>query len=585
MSESGGPRLPQHPEARADDTAPTDNAASGQLQFGVFEMDLRSGELKKRGLRVRLQRQPFKVLACLAGRNGALVGREELKAALWSGDTFVDFDQGLNFCIKQIRYALGDDAQTPRYVETLPRRGYRFIAPVRQAEESPRPAAVTDSADAPLPHAPERSVAVLPFSDLSPARDQDYFCEGIAEEILNALRRVARLKVASRSSSFRLGSSGLDAREIGRQLGVATVLDGSLRKAGDRLRINVELVDARDGFQIWSEQYDREVRDVFAIQEEIARTVAQALEVSLSAQESGALGKRATREVLAYESYLRARKYYDQYNRRGIEFALGLFAQAIEQDSAYAAAYAGLSDCRCYLFMNAGRNPENLDRARAAARVALDLDPDLAEAHASLGTVLSLSGHHAEAEEAFEAAIRLDPRLFEARYFYARDCFAQGQLEKAARQYQEAMRTRPEDFQAPLLVAQIYDDLGRPQDALAARRRGVAAAEERLRLRPDDIRALYMGANGLVALGDRERGLDWARRAIELDSADPMLLYNVACIQSLAGDREAALTSLEQSLAAGMSAREWLEHDSNLEPIRDDPRFKAILDRLPLGFG
>jgi adenylate cyclase len=582
MPAQNGPKLQQGSPSRADEGITNGSGSCGQLRFGVFEMDLRSGELTKRGLRVRLQRQPFKVLACLASRNGELVDREELKAALWNGETFVDFDQGLNFCIKQIRYALGDDAQTPRFVETLPRRGYRFLAPVQHAEEPPRPAAAPR---APVSPPPDRSVAVLPFADLSPEKNQDYFCEGIAEEILNALRRVAHLKVASRSSSFRLRSAGLDAREIGRQLGVATLLDGSLRKSGDRLRINVELVDARDGFQLWSEQYDREVRDVFAIQEEIARTVAQALEVSLSAQESGALGKRATREILAYESYLRARKYFYQYNRRGIEFALDLFSQAISQDPSFAAAFAGVADCRSYLFMNAGRNPDNLDCARAAARTALDLDPDLAEAHTSLGTVLSLSGQHAEAEEAFEAAIRLDPRLFEAHYFYARDCFAQGRLEEAARQYEEAMRARPEDFQAPLLVAQVYDDLARPLDAGAARRRGLASAEERLRMNPDDIRALYMGANALVALGDRERGLAWARRAVELDPGEPMLLYNVACIQSLAGDREAALTSLEQSTAAGMSAREWLEHDSNLEPIRDDPRFQAILERLPSSAG
>ena len=240
MPAQNGPKLQQGSPSRADEGITNGSGSCGQLRFGVFEMDLRSGELTKRGLRVRLQRQPFKVLARLASRNGELVDREELKAALWNGETFVDFDQGLNFCIKQIRYALGDDAQTPRFVETLPRRGYRFLAPVQQAEEPPRPAAAPS---APLSPPPDRSIAVLPFADMSPEKDQDYFCEGIAEEILNALRRVAHLQVASRSSSFRLRSAGLDAREIGRRLGVATLLDGSVRKSGDRLRITVELVD------------------------------------------------------------------------------------------------------------------------------------------------------------------------------------------------------------------------------------------------------------------------------------------------------------------------------------------------------
>ncbi len=263
------------------------------IRFGAFEIDLRSAELRKGGAKVRLQRQPFKMLELLAGQAGILVTRDELRAELWGQDTFVDFDQGLNFCIRQIRTALGDDAQTPRFVETLPRRGYRFIAPIRAPEPVLRIASTEPNNEAPSePRRTDRSVAVLPFGDLSPAKDQGCFCEGIAQEILGALGRVECLRVASRASSFGFRCTDLDAREIGRRLGVAHLLDGSVRTCGDRIRITVGLADAGDGFHVWSEQYDRRGQDVFAIQEEIARAVARALAVILSTQEIGALGRQ-----------------------------------------------------------------------------------------------------------------------------------------------------------------------------------------------------------------------------------------------------------------------------------------------------
>jgi TolB-like protein/Flp pilus assembly protein TadD len=422
----------------------------------------------------------------------------------------------------------------------------------------------------------ERSIAVLPFADMSRERDQEYFCEGVAEEILLALRQVPGLRVASRSASFRLGA-GADAREAGHKLGVATLLDGSVRRSGDRLRIAVELIDTSDGFQLWSGRHEGSLSDVFALQDEIALGVVEALRVKLP---PGGTSGPGTREVEAYDLYLRGRKLYYEYGRRGVQEALALFAKAIERDPAYARAYAGIADCRCFLFLYSTRDPSDLERAAEAALAALRLDAGLAEAHASQATTLSLKGHHAEAEAAFATATRLDPDLYEAHYFRARDAFAQGKREEAVRAYEEAMRVRPEDCQAPLLVAQSYDDLGRPELATGARRRGVRLAEERLALQPNDVRALYLGANGLVALGESEKGLDWARRAVALEPAEPMVLYNVACIRSLAGDLEGALSDLERAVGLGLAQRGWLEHDSNLDAIRGDPRFQALLARL-----
>ncbi|RPI11345.1 MAG: hypothetical protein EHM65_07175, partial [Acidobacteriales bacterium] len=339
------------------------------------------------------------------------------------------------------------------------------------------------------------SVGVLPFADLSQERDQGYFCEGVAEEIINALNRLRHLHVASRTSAFRFKDQAADIIEIGRKLRVRTLLEGSVRKAGDRLRIAVRLTNAENGYQLWSETYDRQMTDIFAIQEEIARHVAEALKVTLSPAEKDALGKPATSDIQAYDYYLLGRSYYYRFAPREVEFAKQLFAQAIERDPRYAMAHAGLADCWSFLYLYGGRREAAREQADRVSMQAIDLDPESAQAHASRALALSLNERDVEAKESFETAIRLDPELFEAYYFYARHCFAHGEQEKAVRLYEHAMRVRPEDYQATLLLAQSYDDLGRYEDAIAARRRGIELAEQHLRLKPDDARACYMASN------------------------------------------------------------------------------------------
>ncbi|MGA2362757.1 MAG: protein kinase [Candidatus Aminicenantales bacterium] len=428
--------------------------------------------------------------------------------------------------------------------------------------------------------ASDASVAVLPFVDLSREKDQEYFCEGIAAEIIGALTRVAGIRLASRTSSFRFRGTALDSREIARRLRVRALLEGSVRKAGDRLRVTAELVDGASGFALWSETFDRKFADIFAIQEEIARSIADALNVSLSRSEHEALGQPSTSDVRAYDQYLRGRKYYYQYRRRGVEMALEMFQRAIELDPSYARAWAGVADCYCFFYLYVARVPENIQRAEAASRKAIELDPDLAEAQASWGVAMSVASRNDEAVAAFEKALRLDPGLFEARYFYARHSFASGDSPKAARLYEAAEALRPEDYQSPTLVAQIYDDLGQPEMATAARRRGLRKAEEILRLHPDDTRARYMGANALLILGDREKGLEWARAAIAQEPDEPMVLYNVGCIFSVAGETEMAINVLERAVDRGLTQRGWFEHDSNLDPLRGHPSFQALLKLL-----
>jgi TolB-like protein/Flp pilus assembly protein TadD len=424
------------------------------------------------------------------------------------------------------------------------------------------------------------SIAVLPFADMSRERDQGYFCDGIAEEIINALCRIQGLRVASRTGSFQFKGAAADLREIGNTLRVDNVLEGSVRKSDNRLRITVQLVEAARGYHLWSESFDRELRDVFAIQQEIARNIARSLEVTLSPQEKGALAEIPTSHVQAYDYYLRGRSFYYRYGRHEIEFALQLFSRATELDPGYALAHAGLADCWSYIYLYSERKDALRDQAEAAGRRAAELAPECAQAQASLAVALSLGSRKEEAQAAFERAIRLDPALFEAWYFYARHAFAGGDMPKAASLYEEAMRVRPEDFNAPLLVAQVYQELGRPTDAQAARRLGVDLVQRHIDLHPDDARALYMGANGLVALGEKEKGLEWARRARRIDPDDPMLLYNLGCIHALAGDPDDALDCLERAAAGGILQKGWYEHDGDLVALHGHPRFKALLERM-----
>ena len=424
------------------------------------------------------------------------------------------------------------------------------------------------------------SIAVLPFSDLSQEKDQDYFCEGIAEEILNALSRVPGLRVSSRAASFRQQRAGLDSRELGRRLSVGTLLDGSVRKAGNQLRITAQLVNAENGFQIWSQRFDREMSGIFAIQEEIARHIVEAFESALGPQAREALGRAPTKNVRAYDYYLRGRRFFYQFGPQDMEFARQLFQQAIQADPDYVLAHAGLADCYSYRYLYSGRREEDLRKAEAASRRAVELDPNSAQARTSHGAVLSAFARNDEAEAAFEAALRLDPNLFEANYFFARHCFASGQQEKALRLYEHAMRVRPEDYQAPLLMAQSYDDLGRGEEGAAARRRGVENAEEHLRLNPDDVRAVYMAANGLAALGEHERSRQWADRALAMRPNDAMLLYNLGCIYAMLGLTGEALDCLEKAAGLGLMQKAWLERDSNLDSLRAHARFQTLLNSM-----
>jgi serine/threonine protein kinase/tetratricopeptide (TPR) repeat protein len=425
-----------------------------------------------------------------------------------------------------------------------------------------------------------KSIAVLPFVNMSNDAENEYFSDGIAEEIINALTRVQALRVTSRTSTFAFKGKNEDIGEIGRKLKVATVLEGSVRKAGNRLRVTAQLVRVADGSNLWSERYDRQLEDVFAIQDEIAGNIVRALRVVLSEGEKRAIEAAPTGNVEAYEFYLRGRQFFHQWSRTGIQYARRMFERAIDIDQNYAIAYAGVADCCAFLYMYWDGSRANLEGAEAASRKALDLAPEIAEAHASRGFARTLEQDYEGARHEFETAIRLNPNLYEAHYLYARAHLQAGNLEEAVRQFEAAARVRPEDYQATLLSSGPLNGLGRHQEAKALLREGLAVAEKHLELNPGDARALYLGAAALIQLGERERGLEWAGRARSANESDSLVLYNVACVYALGDLADEAVECLEKATQNGFGHREWIENDSDLNSLRQDPRFQALLKRM-----
>jgi serine/threonine protein kinase/Flp pilus assembly protein TadD len=458
------------------------------------------------------------------------------------------------------------------------------FAQALQASLIGAPASHSESEDAtvvtPGNARPQPSIAVLPFADMSSERDQEYFADGITEEIINALTKIRALRVASRSSAFAFKGKSVDIRRVAEQLNATSVLEGSIRKMGKRIRVTAQLINATDGYHLWSERYDREIEDIFAVQDDIAARVAEALRVMLSEAERKAIEVTPAADVRAYDYYLRGRELTSLHRRESYRQALEMFRRAIDIDPNYARAYAGMADCYAELYHYLEASEANMQRALEASRRALELDPDSPEAHASRGYVLGLGNHFEEARAEFETAIRLAPTLFESHYLFGRACWASGWMEEAALHFEEACRVRPEDYQAPILLSSVYDTLGETAKGNEARRRGVSAARRYLQLYPTEVRALYLGAGALRVLGLEKEAQEWARAALGAGSDDPAVYYNVACFYALGGDTEEALSCLEKAVEYGFAHLEWLLNDVDLKPLQDEPRFRALLERL-----
>jgi adenylate cyclase len=454
--------------------------------------------------------------------------------------------------------------------------------PVAALPEAATPARRASDAGPAAQQPPDASVAILPFNDLSEARDQDYFCDGLAEEILNALAKVRGLHVASRTASFRFRDGTVSPSDIGRQLQVAAIMEGSVRKAGDRVRVTAQLVDASNGYHLWSENFDRNLADIFAIQEEIARNVVAAVRPALRTPLPFDLQKHAPHDMRAYEFYLRGRQQGARMTEIWMKQAPAMFRRAIALDPDYAQAYAGLADslCELMLWRMVGRD-DALDEAQAAAHRALELDPDLAEAHVARGHALMIGGDSEGATEAFEHALKLDPELYVAHY-YARHCYTQGHFARAVDLFEAAHRVQPDEFQALALAVNAADAAGDDVRRTKLAIEGLACASHQARIDPENARAHYMTAGLMqhLRVGDRGKAeMDYALR-IRPDDFD--VLYNAACFYALGGDADRALDVLERAVDRGEGSLEWIEHDSDFRSLQDTPRFEQIKAKLRL---
>lgn len=453
------------------------------------------------------------------------------------------------------------------------------LAGPAQADPAPAAPATAPAAQQPA-HESRHTIAVLPFVNMSGDAENEYFSDGIAEEILNLLTKLPQLKVSSRTSSFAFKGKDVNIPTVARELGVSTVLEGSVRRAGDHVRITAQLIETNDDSHLWSETYDREMKDVFAIQDDIARSIAAALQVTLSPKERRSLQNVATADARAYDFYLRGRKYFYAMNRRDFLHAIRMYEQAIALDPKYAQAHAGMADAYAFLYRYSNALPENLQQAQQSSLRAVELDPDSPEAHAARGTALVLDQQYAQAEKHFETAILLNPNLYESYYFYGRACMATGNAEKAARLFIQASEANPADYQSLSFLGQAYDSMGRKELAAQVLSTSMGLLERHLQMNPDDSRALCFGAVNLAELGHRERAIEWVERALDAAGGEAFIQYNSACTFAVLGETDRAIGLLERAVDLGWGDRAWIENDSDLVSLRDDPRFAALLARI-----
>ena len=608
------------------------------VHFGIFQIDLKARELHKAGVKVKLQEQPFRVLALLVERAGQVVTREELRQRVWPTDAYVAFDQGLNNAIKKVRDALGDSADSPRFVETLARHGYRFVAPVgslpqRHSEPQVRSDlrshwkfAFIGLASAFLlaalaywawhrsnAGAPTEKVilAVLPFDSLGHDPDQEFFSDGLTEEMIAQLGKLnpERLTVISRGSVARYKDSRLAANQIGGELHADYLVQGSVRRSADRVRITVQLIQVRDQTDLWAESYDRELKDILTLQDSVSRTIANQIHITLTPGQRTRL-RGGNLEPEAYEAYLKGRYYWNKRTGEGLQKALVYFQQAINRDSTYGAAYSGLADCNSGLAWHGFKSPaEALPIANAAALRAIEIDPQSAEAHASLGLVLTHRWDWAGAEAEFKQALRLDPRYANAHHWYGDYLSIMGRHDEALLEARQALELDPLNLMIGTWVGRRYYLAGKYDLAIEQGRNteeldaNFAAAH------------LLLGEN-YVQVGLHDQGLAELQTAAGLSGNSPLYLAQVAVAYASAGKNTEALQIVAQlqsiastryvspyglaQIYAALSDKEqtfkwlqlayedravWMSYlavDPVFHSLRSDQRFQDLLRRVHL---
>jgi adenylate cyclase len=423
------------------------------------------------------------------------------------------------------------------------------------------------------------SIAVLPFDDLSEKGNQAYFCEGLAEEILDTLRKIPNLRIASRMTAFQLNSRETDVREVGRKLNVQAELKGGVCKSGDELQITVELVNTTDGKLLWSRHYDRPLKEIFAIQDKIVNSITKSLNIPVKHK---ADAKRQHVDPKAYDLFLHGLSCFGKHTTQDNVYARQLFKQTIDLEPGFGRGWAALAYTYGYSYMYFNATDVNLAEAKRTSAQALKLAPDLAESHISSGIACCMNQNYKKAVAEFEKAIELDPKNFNAWYFFGRAKVHEGDLKRALKLFERASRVRPEDFQSVLLQAQLWTSLNQKDKALEVTREGIERVRALLELNPDDNRALNMGAFALLRLGQAEEAKRWMTTSMKNAPMDSIIQYNGACFFSLAGDLDHALDCLENCLIkVGNISREWLVHDSDMDNIRDHPRYEEIIRSFP----
>jgi TolB-like protein/DNA-binding winged helix-turn-helix (wHTH) protein/Tfp pilus assembly protein PilF len=623
----------------------TTSSAAGQdglLRFGPFRLDPRTGELRREGVGVKLQNQPARVLSLLAVRAGELVTRDEIRRAIWGEDTYVDFDQGLNFCVKEIRSALDDDAESPRFVETLRGRGYRFVASVERVAASadqapdhaagrPAPTRLLLALGAALLVAALGAVlvwwqggdtarpggrvmlVVLPFENLGGDPERDFFSDGLTEEMIAQLGRLQpdRLGVIARTSAMRYKGRSRDLAALARELGVDYVVEGTVRHAPGRVRITAQLVQASDRSQLWAEIYERDLEDVLAIQAEVARAVAREIQLALTPQAAARLDSPGATDPEAYELYLRGRAFWNKRDTEGLTRAIGYFEQVLQRTPDFSLAWVGLADAYIVLGDQGYLAPgEAMPKAQAAAGRALAIDPSRAEAQTSLAMVkAAYEWDWAGAEAGFRRAIELNPSDPTSHHWYAHLLRAVGRFAEAIAETRTAQHIDPLSLIINATVGSALFYAGRPAEAAEQYRRTLA-------LDPGFGPGRWGLSRALLVAGQQQQAIAEAERAVELTGGDAASLaqlayacgvagqgerartllgrmqaqasgryfpfYETAVVHAGLGDDDAVFAALERAYAVRETTLRQLRIDERLARLRGDPRFAALARRIGL---
>jgi len=572
------------------------DASNSLLRFGPFELDLTSGELRKHRQPVKLQPQPLRVLGLLAANAGRLVTREDIYTEVWTGGTFVDFEQGLNYCIKEIRTALGDDARSPTYVETLQRRGYRFLAPVERAAVQP-------------PAAGKVVLAVRPFVNLSGDPEQEYFSDALTVEMITQLCRLnpARLGVIARTSAMKYKSSDKTVSEIGRELGASYVLEGSVQRAGARVRVTAQLIQAADETHVWAESYERSFDDLLSVQGDVARAIAREIDVTLTPGEARRLATVTSVSPLAYEAYLKGRYFWHKRTEEAFRKGIDYFHEAIAHDPRCAAAYDGLSDSYVMLACR-GVLParETFQKAKDAARKALEIDDTLGEAYASLAHVRLHDWDWEGLEHDFRRALELNPGHAIAYYWYGEYLMAMGRptesiaMARTAHQMDPVSSVLSAALGMILYLARRFDEsreclqraldldnhfllhfrlafvclqTARMDDAIGEMRQAVA-------LSGNSTETLTGLAQACAAAGQTAEMTSIVERLTAGTETRYVSPYNLARVYSAARDAERAFDWLERAFAEHNPDLIELTMDAVFDPLRPDPRFGDLGRRV-----